>query len=1311
MSSVLDVQKQPEKPQYTPSLTRQFVTGIIKLWLVIVFVTCLLIGFLLTPFGTQTLVNTANSLVDELTINYQSGGVGSEVHLSSVKWKQPANQIDIDNLRLSIQLSCAWRLALCVDSVAADKIVVQIQTTPTSLTSPTPPKVEAATSAITLPFPVSVKNLSFNEFSLKVQDTADITWQKLTGKLDFYQRLRIEKMQLDGFNLTTYATQTSQIATQAKPFDWTKWQYQPISRIPIVLPIHFDVLAFNIVDASVQLAGQQRIKIEKVSLNAKANNKKLQLDELLIEHQQGQLLAKGKVQLSGNFDHVFSIDASTNNSTITGASASAKLVEQIPLKLTLRSSGNINALSTQVELIEIPLSAKTATSVSQAKPLKLVVDLVAQPSKATLPIKLKLDWSHLAWPLAEPEVKSETGLIDINGDLNALNISIQTMFTGRNIPDTKINFRANVASSAQNKSFELNKFLLETLGGQVLSQGKLTFSEYINWQGSSVISDIDPSVFWPELVADINAEVLTQANNSQGIWKAKLNKFDINGQWQGYPLSASGRVDFHQDNGVQLRELLLENADNILLLEGTISKQQKLDIKFKLDAVDLSNSIPQLGGSLNIVGNISGNSKQPEVSYELSGNNLLVSEVFVEQAVGKGNIKWNKQKPVALNLDLMGIQGINNQVDNAQIILSGDASTHQLDLITSGQSTRVNLSIQGQLNQTSWQGNWLSADIESSYANLTLLEPFKIEADWAKQQYSVAPHCWRHTENELCIKKAEFNKNTAVWDVSLKEFDVLSVVQRLVPGIPAIQTNSRLNLDMSGDWDIGQLPNASLSASLSSGDWVFSKKNNLKLTLDETLVVANITQKNILANINLSGKKIGSLSATVKGRSGVYADPLTRPIQGELLIAGFDLASLKALVPQLDELQGDINGQAQIDGTLGNPSLTGELKLANGALKDESLPVALSAIEQNIILKGQQAEFKGSYMLGKGLGKMNGDIAWMPTLKGNLHVSGEELEFDYQSMIRAKVSPNINLMFEPNNLEINGEVTIPYARVKVRELPKGSISPSKDVILVEKQAELDASQQRLSLNVLLKVDPLRSNAVKLDAFGLTTDLQGELRLQNNKSEILGSGIMQLVNGRYQAYGQNLIIREGDILFNSSLDRPFLNIEAVRDPNLTVNGVIAGLRVEGAAQNPVISVFSEPNMEQQQILSYMLTGRGIGESSGDTQDTILTNALLSLGLGQSENLISKVGNKLGFEDVNLDTSGQGDSTQLSLTGTIAPGVQLRYGVGVFDSISEVAIRYELIPKLYIEAVSGVSNAIDIYYQFSIEGSQNKQSKDD
>jgi translocation and assembly module TamB len=1290
MSSESAVQNASEKQPQKPSLISKLVSGILKLGLVLVTVLCLLIGLTLTPWGSQAVIGTANSLVDELTIDYASGGMGSELHLSSVKWQQVGSQVDIYNLSVAIQLSCVWKLAVCIDSLSIDKTVVQIQPSNAS------PKTEPAGSALTLPIPVSIKNISLNKVSLKIKDTADIMWQKLTGKLDFYQRLRIEEMQLHGFDLTTYATQNSSLPTQ-EPYDWTSWQYQPVIPTPIVLPLHFDVLAFNLSEARLQLAGQEEIKLAKVSLKASGSKKKVQLNELLVEHQQGRLIAKGNVQLNGQFEHVFSVDAN------------ALLEDKTPLKLTLRSSGNINSLTTQVELIDSTLS--TDPLPSKAKPLKLTMDFTAQPAKSTLPVKMRLDWRQLQWPLVSADFKSETGVIEIEGNLNALKMSIMTMVSGKDVPDTKINLSATGASTAQNKRFELNELLLETLGGQILSQGKLTFSEFIDWQGSSTIKHIDPSVFWPEFTADINGDISTQANNSQGIWKANLTKLDINGQWQGYPLSASGSVDFDQNEGLQFQALSLKNAENVLLLDGRVSRDQALDIKFTLDAADLSTTVPQLGGSLNLVGDLSGSAEQPEISYQLSGNDLLASEVFVQQAIGKGNLKWNEQKPVELNLELKGIQGISNQVDSAQMVLSGDANDHQFELTTSGQSTSVNLSIQGQLNQTSWQGNWLSGDIVSSYANLSLDEAFKIEADWQKQQYLIAPHCWSHADNELCIKLAEFKENALAWDVSLKEFDLLSVVRRVMPGIPKIQTKSRLNLDMSGDWNIESMPNAMLSASLSSGEWTFSEQNNLKLGLNETLVEAQVNQNSVLAKIHLSGNKIGTVSASIEAQSGVYAEPLNRPLQGELLIERFDLAAFKALVPELDVLQGNINGQTQINGTFGSPLLTGELTLTNGALKDESLPVALSEIKQSISLKGQDADFKGSYKLGKGLGEMYGDIAWEPTLKGNLHISGEELEFDYQSMIKAKVSPNISLMFEPDNLEIKGEVTIPYARVKVRELPKGSISPSKDVILVEKQAEQEASQQRLALNVLLKVDPLGNNQVKLDAFGLTTDLQGQLKLQNNKSEIFGGGEVQMVNGRYKAYGQNLIIREGDILFTSSLDRPFLNIEAVRDPDLTADGVVAGIKVQGVAQNPTISVFSEPTMEQQQSLSYILTGRGLGGSSGDSQDVMLRNALLALGLGQSENLISKVGNKLGFEDVSLDTSGQGEGTQLSLTGTLAPGVQLRYSVPVFDSVAEVAIRYELLPKLYLEAVSGANAAIDIYYQFSIEGRQNKQVKND
>jgi translocation and assembly module TamB len=769
MSSASDTQQVVKEHRNWSSLNRKIVTAILKVSLVLMIVVSLLIGFLLTPWGAKAVVKTANSLVEELTIDYRSGGIGSELYLSSVKWKQAANQVDIDNLQLSIQLSCVWRLAICIHSVSSDSMVVRIQPAESSIDP------ESAASAFTLPFPVSIENISLNKFSLKVQDTADITWQKLTAKLDFYQRLRIQMMQIHEFNLITYASENTPLNTplntMAEPFDWTTWQYQAIKPLPIVLPIHFDVLAFKMSAAGLKLAGQEELKLKRVSLKAKGSSKKVQLDELLIEHQQGQLSAKGNVKLNGHFEHVFSIDAS------------AQLLEITPLTLTLRSSGNINSLTTKIELFETALAAKTQNSSAQVKPLKLAMDFTAQPSNATLPLKLRLNWSQIAWPLVEPKIQSETGVIDISGDLNALKMTIQTLLSGQNVPETKINLNATAISTPQNKSFEVNKLLLETLGGKVLSQGRLNFSDFIDWQGNSSISHLAPSVYWPELVADINGEVTTQANNSQGIWKAKLNKLDINGQWQDYPLTMSGNIDFHENNGLQFSALSLKNAENILLLDGNVSKQQALDLKFTLDATDLSNTLPQLGGRLNLVGNLSGSSEQPEISYELSGTDLVASEVFVQQAVGKGTIKWNEKKPLDLTLQLTGIQGISNQVDSAQLVLIGDASDHQLDLTTSGQSS-VNLSIHGQLNPTSWQGNWLSGDIQSSYANLTLIEPFKIEADWSKQQYFVAPHCWEDTDNKLCIKLAQFKQNTLAWDVSLKEFDVLSVVRRLMPQMP-----------------------------------------------------------------------------------------------------------------------------------------------------------------------------------------------------------------------------------------------------------------------------------------------------------------------------------------------------------------------------------------------------------------------------------------------------------------------------------------------------------------------------------------------
>ena len=50
------------------------------------------------------------------------------------------------------------------------------------------------------------------------------------------------------------------------------------------------------------------------------------------------------------------------------------------------------------------------------------------------------------------------------------------------------------------------------------------------------------------------------------------------------------------------------------------------------------------------------------------------------------------------------------------------------------------------------------------------------------------------------------------------------------------------------------------------------------------------------------------------------------------------------------------------------------------------------------------------------------------------------------------------------------------------------------------------------------------------------------------------------------------------------------------------------------------------------------------------------------------------------------------------------LRIEYGAGVFNAISEMKVRYELILRLYLQAVSGVNQAIDLIYQLDFDPSK-------
>jgi translocation and assembly module TamB len=185
--------------------------------------------------------------------------------------------------------------------------------------------------------------------------------------------------------------------------------------------------------------------------------------------------------------------------------------------------------------------------------------------------------------------------------------------------------------------------------------------------------------------------------------------------------------------------------------------------------------------------------------------------------------------------------------------------------------------------------------------------------------------------------------------------------------------------------------------------------------------------------------------------------------------------------------------------------------------------------------------------------------------------------------------------------------------------------------------------------------------------------------------------------RYEAYGQKLKIRKGQLLIAGPVTQPGLNIEAVK----TIEDKVVGVRVEGRANAPTVQLFADTAMTQDEMLGYLLIGRPLYQEGrlnvgGGNDTALLTSAALSLGIRSGQGIASDIGSLVGIKDVALDAEGSGDETQFTVSGYLSPRLYLRYGVGVFTPVSKVTLRYKINQSLYLEAVSSLENALDLFY---------------
>ena len=253
------------------------------------------------------------------------------------------------------------------------------------------------------------------------------------------------------------------------------------------------------------------------------------------------------------------------------------------------------------------------------------------------------------------------------------------------------------------------------------------------------------------------------------------------------------------------------------------------------------------------------------------------------------------------------------------------------------------------------------------------------------------------------------------------------------------------------------------------------------------------------------------------------------------------------------------------------------------------------------------------------------------------------------------------------------------------------MSVSADQVIIDAETE-----DRAPLPFAMSVDVVLGDKVSFEGFGLTATLGGDLRVSQKVDQPAQlNGNLTIKEGRYRAYGQNLAIDNGRLMFQGPPENPGLDILAIR--KIPSESLVVGVRISGTLQQPKALIFSDPTLEESEAMSYLLTGRGLSNAN-QSDAAMVAQALAIYGL-QGSGVTRKLSETLGLDEVTIGSDwGGAEDAALMLGKQISERLYLTYAVGIFDAISTVMLRYTLTRQLHLEAQSSSkSQALDLIWE--------------
>ncbi len=1070
----------------------------------------------------------------------------------------------------------------------------------------------------------------------------------------------------------------------------------PFELMSIALPLNLDAQQIRIKELEIW-QGAHPLRLRDVQLDAQAHDGKLHLDNLQAELYDAQgkvdVVLEGTMQLAK--PHELALRAAVDADSATWGVGTAKAdvggeLLQYTLDMTAdwayaaypRYQGTLQGKGSFADLTVAQLQLNGAAGALSARGHVDWQDALIWQAEVEghqlNPAPFLKDW-----PAAlDVELRSSGTLAQ--GKLQATTLNV-TRLQGK-----LREYPVDISGQGDWNGKVINLQALDANVGanRLLANGAASDKLDISWQiDAPKLAQLDP-----RLRGNAKGEGTLQGLLDGSQWQ--LDVANLSGKVEGYDLNAKGKLAWG-DAKLAAQDVVIESGGNRVDVSGQATAP--FDLRWKVDAKNLAKAWKGLEGRLQGEGVFKGKLDKPEIQADLKGSKLRYQDYHL------GALDMQVQQ-VGERYTLKGmLQDFNSgatAIKSANVDGEGTIASHRVTAELVHEAGKADFTANGGWKNNQWQGDISRLSLHDTPAgDWDMAAAVSLNA--SAQAFSSSNICLVNKGAKACVKPAW--TQPAGFNITGELQQIPLVMLR--PWLPeTVQLAGTANADYRFEQRGGakpvatvalRLPDSSLSMRGSKG-----KSETLQYTHARVDLSLNDQQLDSTAQLDLLG--YGQLRAD--GRLDLSPQDGNHRINARLNVDLPDIGWLERFSPQIDRLQGKVVGDVTLVGALKKPEMNGAVKLSGAQVYLPEAGVTLDAINLTMRASGSdRAIIDGTLRAGAGMMSANGtlSLANLPNWQADVSLQGNNLKLMDTHEIQALVSPDLRIQANPAEVSVSGKVLIPESTVSLREIPQTANARSDDVIIVGRNATSAAGAEPM---VLVKDSPLNikpnvtielGDKVKFTGFGLDARLTGKLRVVRTRQDIIAEGVLNVLDGVYKAYGQNLAIERGRLIFNGPLNNPGLDVKAVRE--VDDGDIKVGISLAGTVQQPESTLFSTPTQTQSDTLSYLLTGRAMSALSGD-QSSLLMEAITGLGIAGGENLAQKLGGRLGLDDVGLKTkNGDFQQGELALGKRLGARLYVRYIVSLFDSLQRVAITYQINKRLQVEAQAGIQQGVDLIYK--------------